>query len=229
MESIIIWHARDEVWSCEGGDVTHPLYESRMHWIPDPTPPPPCRTGMDYSDTPVSSSDTPVQTRDSCMNPRDTQVKSRSAHTKSRTSPVLTSDTQVSAIATSASPGAPLTLPLPRKSRRRRRRKARRSANENSAPHSAAPVTPDEHWANHNSVSQRATHHQPEASDPTQMKSAQCTRVKASTPLIPHSLPFQRPIGIQRFHLGWNAVNFQGFISRAFQTSGRILQLNLIE
>ena len=30
--------------------VTHPLYESRMHWIPDPTPPPPRRTGMDYSD-----------------------------------------------------------------------------------------------------------------------------------------------------------------------------------
>ena len=36
-----------------GGDVTHPLYESRMHWIPDPTPPPPRHTGMDYSDTPV--------------------------------------------------------------------------------------------------------------------------------------------------------------------------------
>ena len=43
-----------------GGDVTHPLYESRMHWIPAPTPPPPRRTGMDYSDTPVQSSDTPV-------------------------------------------------------------------------------------------------------------------------------------------------------------------------
>ena len=87
------------------------------------------------------------------------------------TSPVLTSDTQASAIATSASPGAPLALPHPRKSRRRRRRN-RRSANENSAPRSAAPVTQDERWANHNSVSQRATQHQPEASDPTQMKSA---------------------------------------------------------
>ena len=83
--------------------VNHPLYESRMHWIPDPTPPPPRRTGMDYSDTPVQSSDTPVQSRDICMNPRDTQVKSRNAHAKSRTSPVLTSDTQASAIATSAS------------------------------------------------------------------------------------------------------------------------------
>ena len=85
---------------------------------------------------------------------------------------MLISDTQASAIATSASPGAPLALPLPRKSRRRRRRKARGSANENSAPRSAAPVTPDERWANQNSVSQRATQHQPKASDPTQMKSA---------------------------------------------------------
>ena len=59
--------------------VTHPLYESRMHWIPDPTPPPPRRTGMDYSDTPVQSSDTPVQTRDNCVSPRDTQVKSRTS------------------------------------------------------------------------------------------------------------------------------------------------------
>ena len=149
-----------------GGDVTHPLYESRMHWIPDPTLPPPRRTGMDYSDTPAQSSDTPVQTRDNCVSPRDTPVKSRSAHTKSRASPVLTSDAQASAIATSASPGAPLALPLPRKSRRRRRRKARRPANENSAARSAAPVTPDERWANHNSVSQRATQHQPEPVTP---------------------------------------------------------------
>ena len=32
-------------------------------------------------------------------------------------------------------------------------------------------MTPDERWANNNSASQRATQHQPEASDPTQMKS----------------------------------------------------------
>ena len=139
--------------------VTHPLYESRRHWIPDPIPLPPRRTGMDHSDTPVQSSDIPVQTRDNCVSPRDTPVKSRSAQTKSHTSPVRTSDTQAFAIATSASPGAPLTLPLPRKCRRRRRRKARRSANENSARRSAAPVTPDERWANQNSVFQRATQH----------------------------------------------------------------------
>ena len=161
-----------------------------MHWIPDPTPPPPRRTGMDYSDTPVESSDTPVQSRDICMNPRDTPVKSRNAHAKSRTSPVLTSDTQASTIATSASPGAPLALPHPRKSRRRRRRRNRRSANENSAPRSAAPVTPDERWANHNSVSQRVTQHQPEASDPTQMKSAPVYKGQS----IHSSHPTQPPI-----------------------------------
>ena len=173
-----------------GGDVTHPLYESRMHWIPDPTPPPPRRTEMDYSDTPVQSSDTPVQTRDNCVSPRDTQVKSRSTHTKSRASPVLTSDTRASAIATSSSPEAPLALPLPRKSRRRRRRKVRRSANENSEPRSAAPVTPDERWANQNSVSKRATQHQPEASDPTQMKSAPVYKGQS----IHSSHPTQPPI-----------------------------------
>ena len=43
-------------------------------------------------------------------------------------------------------------------------------ANENSAPRSAAPVTPDERWANHNAGIQRATQHQPEDNDPTQMK-----------------------------------------------------------
>ena len=124
-----------------GGDVTHPLYESRMHWIPDPKPPPPRCTGMDYSDTPVQFSDTPVQSHDNCVTPRDTQVKSRNPHAKSRTSPVLTSDIQASTIATSASPGALLALPHPRKSRRRRRRMNHRSTNENSAPSSAAQVT----------------------------------------------------------------------------------------
>ena len=127
---------------------------------------------MDYSDAPVQSSDIPVQTPDNCVRPRDTPVKSHSAQTKSCTSPVHTSNTQASAIATSASPGVPLTLPLPRKCRRKRRRKARRAANENSVPRSAAQVTLDERWANQNLGFQRATQHQPEASNPTQMKSA---------------------------------------------------------
>ena len=84
--------------------------------------------------------------------------------------PVNYSDTPASAII-SASPGAPLTPPHPKKSRRRRRRRNRRSANQNSAPHSAAPVTPDERLANKNSASQSATQPQSAANDPSQMMS----------------------------------------------------------
>ena len=152
--------------------VTQPLYESRMNWIHDPAPRTPRRAAMDYSDTLVQSSDTPVQSRDTRVKSRDTHVKSRDTHTKSRDPLVLTSDTQASAIAINASSGAPLALPHPKKSSRRRRRRNRCSANENSAPRSAALVTPDERWANRNSASQRATQHQPAASDHTQRKSS---------------------------------------------------------
>ena len=96
---------------------------------------------------------------------------SRRASVDYSDTPVHTSDTPASAIDISASSGAPLASPHPKKSRRRRRRRNRRSANENSAPRSAAPVTPDERWANRNSASQRATQHQSAASDPTQMMS----------------------------------------------------------
>ena len=77
------------------------------------------------------------------------------------------SDTPASAII-SASPGAPLAPPHPKKSRRRRNR---RSANQNSATRSAAPVTPDERWANKNSASQSVTQPQSAANDPSQMMS----------------------------------------------------------
>ena len=159
-----------------------------MHWIPDPTPPPPRHTGMDYSDPIVQHSDPSVQILSDSVCPCNAPVKSRSAQTKSRAPPVHTSDTQASAIATSAPSGAPLTSPLPRKCWRRRRRKARRAANENTAPRSAAPVTPDERWANQNAGFQRATQHQREASDPTQMKSAAVYK----EPSI-HSHPFTQP------------------------------------
>ena len=150
------------------------------------------------------------------MNLRDTQVKSRSDHAKSRTSPVLTSDTQASAIATSASPGAPLALPLPRKSRRRRRRRrTRRSANENSAPRSAAPVTLDERWANHNSVSQRATQHQPEASDPTQMKSAPVYKGQSSHSSHPTQPPIPATNTNSAFPFGLERCEFPGFYKLA--------------
>ena len=126
--------------------VTQPLYESCMNWVYDPALPVSHRATVDFSDTP---SDTPVNSSDP---------------------PVHTSDTPASTIS-KASSGAPLTSPHPKKSRRRRRRKNRRLANENSAPSSAAPVTPDERWANRNSASQRATQPQSAANDPAQMMS----------------------------------------------------------
>ena len=120
----------------QGGDVTHPLYESRMHWIPDPMPSPPRRAGQEF---PVNKSDSLAPIPSDSVHSRDISVTVRK-----------TSDTQASAIATSAPSGAPLTPSLHRKCRRRRRRKARRATNENRAPCSAAPVAPDERWANRN-------------------------------------------------------------------------------
>ena len=68
-------------------------------------------------------------------------------------------------------PGALSTQPRQKKSRRRRRRKASRTANQNTARRSAAPVTPDERWANRNSASQRATRPKSAANDPQEMRS----------------------------------------------------------
>ena len=184
-----------------GGDVTHPLYESRMHWIPDPTPSPPRRIGQELS---VRDSDSLAPIPIDSVHSRDIPVKVRK-----------TSDTQVSAIATSVPSGAPLTPSLPRKCRRRRRRKARRATNENTAPHSAAPVTPDERWANENSGIPGATQPQLEASDPTQMRQ---TAVYPSQSI--HSHPFtQPPISTANensdFHLVLELCKFPGLYKPA--------------
>ena len=69
------------------------------------------------------------------------------------------------------SPGAPSTQPKHKKSRRRRRRKAARTANHNSASRRAAPMTPDERWANDNSASRSATRPSSAANDPPEMRS----------------------------------------------------------
>ena len=68
-------------------------------------------------------------------------------------------------------PGALSTQPRQKKSWRRRRRKASRTANQNAARRSAAPVTPDDRWANRNSASQRATRPKSAANDPQEMRS----------------------------------------------------------
>ena len=90
--------------------------------------------------------------------------------TASRRPVVDFDDTPASAI-TSVSPGAPLAPPQPKKSRRRRRRRNRHSANQNSERRSAAPVTPDERWANENSASQSETRPKSAANDLPKMMS----------------------------------------------------------
>ena len=65
-------------------------------------------------------------------------------------------------------PGAPSTQPKHKKSRRR---KGTRTANQNAARRSAAPVTPDDRWTNSNSASQRATRPKSAANDLPKMRS----------------------------------------------------------
>ena len=79
-------------------------------------------------------------------------------------------DTPAPAIA-KESPGALSTLPKHKKSRRRRRREATRTANQNAALRSAAPVTPDDRWTNDNSASLRATRPKSAANDLPEMRS----------------------------------------------------------
>ena len=169
-----------------GGDVTQPLYESCMNWVHDPAPSAPRRATVDFNDTPVDFSDTPVNA----------------------------SDTPTSAII-SASPGAPLASPHPKKSRRRRRRRNRHSANQNSAPRSAALVTPDERWANRNSASQSATYPQLAANDPSQLMSTpvyQHPSFDSSHLSQPH---FPAANGNSAFQFGLDRCRFPGLYKPA--------------
>ena len=167
-----------------------------MNWIYDPAPSAPCRAIADYSDTPVHSSNT---------------------HVNSRDPPVLTSDTQASAIDISASLGGPLALLHPKKSRRRRRRRNRRSTNENSAPRSA----------NRNSASQRATQHQSAASDPAQMMS---TPVYKGQSFHSSHLP-QPPVPAANkdsaFQFGLDLCGFPGFYKPALPDPSQDLTATL--
>ena len=147
--------------------------------------------------------------------PRRSTVHSSNTSINSHDTPVLTSDTQASTIATRTSTGAPLTLPLPRKCRQRRRRKVSRSVNGNSAPHSGAPVTPDECWANQNSVFQRATQHQPEASDPTPMKSAVVYKGQSIHSPCPTQPPISATNRNSAFSFGLERCEFLGLYKPA--------------
>ena len=125
--------------------------------------------------------------------------------------PVLASNNEASAIATRGSSGAPLTPSLPKKCRRRRRRQARRAANRNRAPSSAAPVTPDERWANQRTGRSGATQPLLEGIDPTsRMRTAE----------YPHSQIISRTLisaanENSPFHLGLESGEFPGLYKPA--------------
>ena len=111
--------------------------------------------------------------------------------------------------------GAPLTPSLLKKCRRRRRRQARRAANPNSAPSSAAPVTPDECWANERAGNSGATQPLLEDSDPTsRMRTTVCPH-----PSIHSQSITQPPISTANenspFHLGLELGEFPGLYKPA--------------
>ena len=151
--------------------MTQPFHESRLCWIPHSTPSPPRRMEHTF---PVPPSDSSAPIPSDSVHSHDNKV-----------SVCKKSDDQASAIATRCSSGAPLTPSLPKKCRRRRRRQACRAANQNRPPSSAAPVTPDERWANQRTGRPGATQPLPEDSDPTSRSST--------------SLSSQQPVKIRRF------------------------------
>ena len=182
-----------------GGNMTQPFHESRLCWIPDPTPSPPRRAEQKF---PVPSSDS------SAPIPSDS-VRSHNSNVSVR----KTSDNQASAIATSGSSGAPLTPSLPKKCWRRRQ--ARQAANQNRAHSSAAPVTPDERWANERASSSGAIPPLLEDSDPT-------SRMRTAVyphPSIHSQIVAQPPISAanenSQFHLGLELGEFPGLYKPA--------------
>ena len=137
--------------------------------------------------------------------PSDTRAPISSDSTRSHTKPVSvrkTSENEASAIATRGSSGAPLSPALPKKCRRRRRRQARRAANRNSAASSAAPVTPDERWANQRAAGHAvATQPQLQDSDPTSSKRMAVyppSRIVGNS-AANENLPFQLGLELGRF------------------------------
>ena len=183
--------------------MTHPLYESRMCWIPDP------RDSVGPRDTHVTVRNS-VQPRDINVTVRDSVRPRDITETVSRTS-----DTQASAITVSVPSGAPLTPSHLKKCWRRRRRQARRAANQNRAPSSAAPVTPDERWANGRAGSSGATQPQLEDSDPTsRMRTAVYPHLSIHSQTIIQS-PISKANENSAFPLGRELGEFPGLYKPA--------------
>ena len=144
--------------------------------------------------------------------PSGTRAPISSDSTRSHTKPVSVrkkSENEASAIATRGSSGAPLTPALPKKSLRRRRRQARRAVNRNSVASSAAPVTPDERWANQRTAGHAgATQPQLEDSDPT---SSMWTAVYPPFRIVGNSAANEN----SPFHLGLELGRFPGLYKPA--------------
>ena len=185
-----------------GGNTTQPFHESRLCWIPDPTPSPPRhawnRNSQCLPVIPVPPFPVTLCALIIVICPCVKIVIN-----------------QASAIATSGSPGAPLTPSLPKKCQRRRRRQARRAANQNRAPSSAAPVTLDERWANERTGRSGATQPLLEDSDPT-------SRMRTAVyphPSIHSQIVAQPPISAANenspFHLGLELGEFPGLYKPA--------------
>ena len=79
----------------------------------------------------------------------------------------------------------------------------------------SAPVTPDEHWANQNLVFQRATQHQPEASDPTQMKSSPVYKGQSIHSPYPTQPPIPATNRNSAFPFGLERCEFPGLYKPA--------------
>ena len=164
--------------------VTQAGFGSCVNWIYDPAPPAPRRATLHSSNSSIS-------------------IPSKSVRSHNKPVSVYNKHgDQASAIATHGSTGAPLTPSLSKKYRRRRRRQARRAANRNSAASSAAPMTPDERWANQRAAGHTgATQPQPEGSDPT---SSKWTAVYRPSRIVGNSAanensPFQLGLESSRF------------------------------
>ena len=104
---------------------------------------------------------------------------------------------------------------LPKKCWRRKRRQARWAANQNRAPSSAAPVTPDERWANERAGSSGATQPLLEDSDPTsRMRTAVYPHLSIHSQTIAHP-PISAANENSPFHLGLELGEFPGLYKPA--------------
>ena len=182
-----------------GGNVTVPLPEVRLNWIPDSPSNVTRRNSSDNSSSSVPRNILVPVPSASRNNPRESVPSvPHPENSVQRVPKRKENENKMSASATRSPPAVPLSPAPPKKCRIRRRRQAQRAANRNSRIISAAPLTQDERWANQSTAGiAGATHTQPENSDPTStMRTAVYppSRIVGDSPTNENS-PFQ--IGLE--------------------------------